>query len=94
MRNNPDPVAEAQLNIKVKDENNQAPVFNNIESGSVLEHENVDTPVMVVSAIDGDGTYPNNRVTYRLEGKFKDLFSINPPTLFQNILSVRLSVSI
>ncbi len=80
MRNNPDLVAEAQLNIKVKDENNQAPVFNNIESGSVLEHESVDTPVMVVSAIDGDGTYPNNRVTYRLEGKYKDLFSINPDT--------------
>ena len=39
VRNNPDLVAEAQLNIKVTDENNQSPVFNNIESGSVLEHE-------------------------------------------------------
>ena len=35
VRNNPDLVAEAQLNIKVTDENNHSPVFINIESGSV-----------------------------------------------------------
>ena len=82
VRNNPDLVAEAQLNIKVKDENNQAPVFNNIESGSVLEDEPVGTPVMTVSAIDGDGTYPNNRVTYKLDERsgLGDKFSINPDT--------------
>jgi len=79
VRNNPDLVAEAQLNIKVKDENNQAPVFNNIESGSVLENEPAGTLVMTVSAIDGDGTYPNNRVTYRLDNN-RDKFKINPDT--------------
>lgn len=83
VRNNPDLVAEAQLNIKVIDENNQSPVFNNIESGSVLEHEPAGTVVMQVSAIDGDGTYPNNRVTYKIDDKDPSLlekFSINPDT--------------
>ena len=82
VRNNPDLVAEAQLNIKVKDENNQAPVFNNIESGSVLEHEKIGTTVMTVSAIDGDGTRPNNRVTYKLDERsgLLDKFAINPDT--------------
>ena len=49
---------EAQLNAKMKDENNQAPLFNNIESGKVLEHEAPGTAVMQVSDIDNDGTYP------------------------------------
>jgi len=83
VKNNPNLVAEAQLNIKVKDENNQSPVFNNIESGSVLEHERSGTQVMQVSAIDGDGTYPNNRVTYRIDDKDPSLlekFQINPDT--------------
>jgi len=83
VRNNPDLVAEAQLNIKVTDENNQSPVFNNIESGSVLEHEPAGTVVMQVQAIDGDGSFPNNRVTYRIDDKDPSLlkkFSINPDT--------------
>ena len=66
VRNNHDLVAEAQLRVQVSDENNKAPVFTNIESGSVLEHEPPGTAVMQVRAIDSDGTYPNNRVTYRL----------------------------
>ena len=77
VRNNPDLVAEAQLIIKVQDENNQAPVFTNIESGSVLENEPKGTLVLTVSAIDGDGTYPNNKVTYRLDNN-NDKFSIDP----------------
>ena len=83
VRNNPDLVAEAQLNVKVKDENNQSPVFNNIESGSVLEHERAGTVVMQVSANDQDGTYPNNRVTYKIDEKDPSLlekFHINPDT--------------
>ena len=64
VRNSPDLVAEALLTIDVLDENNQAPVFTNVESGNVLEHEPAGTIVMQVSAIDNDGTSPNNRVTY------------------------------
>ena len=36
VRNAPDLVAEALLIIKVKDVNNLAPIFTNVESGSVL----------------------------------------------------------
>ena len=84
VRNSPDLVAEAQLKIKVKDENNQAPIFTNVESGTVLEHEPNGTIVMQVSAIDNDGTYPNNRITYSISPnnprEILDKFSINPDT--------------
>jgi len=77
--------AEAQLTIEVTDENNQSPVFTDIDSGSVLEHEPAGTEVMRVSAIDGDGTFPNNRVTYRIDDmdmdpEMKELFHIDPDT--------------
>jgi hypothetical protein len=39
VRNAPDLVAEAQLNIKVKDENNKSPVFTNIDSGQHTQTE-------------------------------------------------------
>ncbi|XP_040581523.1 DE-cadherin [Lepeophtheirus salmonis] len=81
VRNAPDLVAEAQLVINVLDKNNQAPIFVNIESGSVLEHEKIGTTVMQVSAIDHDGTYPNNRVYYRIASEeMKNKFNINPDT--------------
>ena len=38
VRNSPDLVAEAQLTVNIEDENNQAPIFTNVESGNVLEH--------------------------------------------------------
>jgi len=76
-------VAEAQLNIKIKDENNKSPVFTNIGAGAVLEDEPPGTVVMAVSAIDGDGTYPNNRVKYSISDQNSELlekFDINPDT--------------
>ena len=36
-----------------------------------------------MSALDGDGTFPNNRVTYRIDDKdpeMNELFQINPDT--------------
>ena len=51
------------ITVNVKDENNQSPIFTNVESGNVLEHEKAGTPVMTVSAVDNDGTYPNSRVS-------------------------------
>ena len=51
------------VTVNVKDENNQSPIFTNVESGNVLEHEKAGTPVMTVSAVDNDGTYPNSRVS-------------------------------
>ena len=84
VRNSPDLVAEAQLTVKVQDINNQAPIFTNVESGTVLEHEPKGTIVMQVSAVDNDGTYPNNRVSYYISDRnpptIKEKFDINPDT--------------
>ena len=84
VRNAPDLVAEAQLTVQVHDRNNLAPIFTNVESGSVLEHQPAGTTVMKVSAIDNDGVYPNNKVTYHLSPNnpknVKDGFEINPDT--------------
>ena len=49
VRNAPDLVAEAQLNIKVLDENNKSPVFTNIDSGQSLVGGHV-----LVSAVGTD----------------------------------------
>jgi len=84
VRNTPDLVAEAQLRIMLEDENNLAPIFINVESGSVLENESEGTIVMQVSADDKDGTYPNNKVTYSISKNnpkdIRDKFTINSDT--------------
>ncbi|TRY62862.1 hypothetical protein TCAL_07709 [Tigriopus californicus] len=84
VRNSPDLVAEALLTVQVKDENNQAPVFTNVESGKVLENDAAGTIAMQVSAVDNDGTYPNNAVTYHISPRnppdIRDKFSIDPKT--------------
>jgi hypothetical protein len=53
-------------------------------SGNVLEHEKAGTPVMQVSAVDNDGTYPNNRVRYKISDRnaqgIKNKFEINADT--------------
>ena len=55
-----------------------------MESGSVLEHEDAGTFVMQVSAVDNDGSFPNNRVTYSISRnnpqRVLDGFSIHPDT--------------
>ena len=82
VKNNKNKANMRHMKIKVRDLNDRSPVFTNIQSGSVGEHEPVGTPVMWVSAIDNDGTYPNNRVTYKLDERsgLSDKFSINPDT--------------
>ena len=83
-RNSADLVAEVQLTINLEDENNLAPIFTNIESGSVLENEPPGAVVMTVSAVDFDGTYPNNHVTYKISDHnpsyIKNMFEINADT--------------
>jgi hypothetical protein len=53
-------------------------------SKNFLEHEKTGTPVMQVSAVDNDGTYPNNRVRYKISDRnaqgIKDKFEINADT--------------
>lgn len=72
------------MDVIFQDENDEAPIFTNVESGSVLENENANTVVMQVSAIDNDGTYPNHKVKFLLSPKnppdILDKFKINPDT--------------
>lgn len=69
VRNIANLVTEANITVQVEDENDMVPFFffpYNIESGKVMEGEDPGTDFMQVIAMDNDGTYPNNRVTYKI----------------------------
>ncbi|XP_076394562.1 neural-cadherin isoform X3 [Megachile rotundata] len=76
--------SEATVHIVLEDVNDEIPLFTEREQETVLEGEPVGSKVTQVNAIDKDGTFPNNRVTYyvvnssRNEGK--DYFEINSET--------------
>ena len=84
VQNTPGLVAEAQLQIELMDENDEAPIFTNIDSGTVQENEPGGAKVMTVTAIDNDGTYPNHKVTFALSRdnprEILEKFAINPNT--------------
>ncbi|XP_046410179.1 neural-cadherin isoform X2 [Neodiprion virginianus] len=73
--------SEATVHIMLEDVNDEIPLFTEREQETVLEGEPIGTKVTQVNAIDKDGTFPNNEVTYyvvesdRNEGK--DFFEIN-----------------
>lgn len=79
MQNNYKLAAETIIQIEVEDVNDNIPIFSEIRSGSVLENEEIGTPVMQVRAFDADGTSANNQVTYEL-GDPTDPFSIDSIT--------------
>ncbi|XP_059470524.1 cadherin-99C isoform X3 [Neocloeon triangulifer] len=70
---NTGPGAEARVHIKVEDRNDNAPVFTVLPPSPVtVEAEaSIGHPVAKVTAIDGDGTAPNNEVRYSLIGRGK-----------------------
>ncbi|XP_017766893.1 PREDICTED: neural-cadherin isoform X1 [Eufriesea mexicana] len=76
--------SEATVYIVLEDVNDEIPLFVEREQETVLEGEPVGSKVTQVNAIDKDGTFPNNQVTYyivdsdRNEGK--DYFEINRET--------------
>ncbi|XP_054284040.1 neural-cadherin isoform X4 [Macrosteles quadrilineatus] len=76
--------SEATVYIMLEDVNDEIPLFTEREQETVLEGEPIGTKVTQVNAIDKDGTFPNNQVTYyvvdspRNEGK--DFFEINLQT--------------
>ncbi|RLU17111.1 hypothetical protein DMN91_011180 [Ooceraea biroi] len=76
--------SEATVYIMLEDVNDEIPLFTEREQETVLEGEPVGSKVTQVNAIDKDGTFPNNQVTYyvvdsnRNEGK--DYFEINRET--------------
>ncbi len=68
VRNAPDLVAEAQLNIKVKDENNKSPVFTNIDSGQDTDREKEG-----FSVIDPECLFIPNPNVFHLGSRFRIL---------------------
>ncbi|XP_023247590.1 neural-cadherin, partial [Copidosoma floridanum] len=76
--------SEATVFIMLEDVNDEIPLFTEREQETVLEGEPVGSKVTQVNAIDKDGTFPNNKVTYyvveseRNEGK--EYFEINRET--------------
>ncbi|XP_047366877.1 neural-cadherin isoform X7 [Vespa velutina] len=76
--------SEATVHIMLEDVNDEIPLFTEREQETVLEGEPIRSKVTQVNAIDKDGTFPNNQVTYyivdsdRNEGK--DYFEINRET--------------
>ncbi|KZC10370.1 Neural-cadherin [Dufourea novaeangliae] len=76
--------SEATAYIVLEDVNDEIPLFTEREQETVLEGEPVGSKVTQVNAIDKDGTFPNNKVTYyvvdsdRNEGK--NYFEINKDT--------------
>ena len=54
--------AETQITVRVEDENDNKPNFQEGLVGTVLENEPIGTSVMRVRAYDLDGTSPNNKV--------------------------------
>lgn len=58
--------SEATVYIMLEDVNDEIPLFTEREQETVLEGEPIGTKVTQVNAIDKDGTFPNNQVSYRM----------------------------
>ncbi|XP_068583517.1 protocadherin Fat 4 [Cebidichthys violaceus] len=64
--------------LKLNDLNDNSPIFTQESySASVSETENVDSVVLEVTAVDGDSTPANNRVTYSIEPTSEDFTVTN-----------------
>lgn len=50
--------------IQLEDVNDEIPLFTEREQETVLEGEPIGTKVTQVNAIDKDGTFPNNQVSW------------------------------
>lgn len=58
--------SEATVYIQLEDVNDEIPLFTEREQETVLEGEPIGTKVTQVNAIDKDGTFPNNQVSFSL----------------------------
>lgn len=56
--------SEATVYIMLEDVNDEIPLFTEREQETVLEGEPIGTKVTQVNAIDKDGTFPNNQVSF------------------------------
>lgn len=65
------------LTIFVQDENDNNPTFNQTHKGYVEENSETGTSVLTISAYDGDGTAPNNEISYFIFSGGSDQFSMD-----------------
>lgn len=61
--------SEATIYILLEDVNDEIPLFIEQEQETVLEGMPIGTKVTQIRAVDKDGTYPNNKVSYSIEPK-------------------------
>lgn len=71
--------AEYTIRVIVEDVNDCIPFFTEVNTGTVLENEDVGTQVMQVRAFDMDGTSANNIVSFELVDN-KEFFEIDEHT--------------
>ncbi|XP_022247857.1 neural-cadherin-like [Limulus polyphemus] len=72
--------AECTVYIVLEDVNDEIPLFIETEQETVLEGMPPMTKVTTVTAVDKDGTYPNNKVYYKIEEGGDRYFSIDKET--------------
>ncbi|XP_022246300.1 neural-cadherin-like [Limulus polyphemus] len=69
--------AECTVYVTLEDVNDEIPLFIETEQETVLEGVPPMTKVTTVTAVDKDGTYPNNKVTYKIEEGDDKFFTID-----------------
>ncbi|XP_022238088.1 neural-cadherin-like [Limulus polyphemus] len=72
--------AECTVYIVLEDVNDEIPLFIETEQETVLEGMPPMTKVTTVTAVDKDGTYPNNKVYYKIEEGGDRYFTIDKET--------------
>ncbi|XP_037090978.1 DE-cadherin-like [Pollicipes pollicipes] len=74
--------AEVTFEIRLRDKNDEIPIFYGTDRAMVPENSPPGTFVEVATAVDGDSTSPNNQVSYSLDRKSPEyqLFSIESGT--------------
>ena len=67
--------------VYLVDTNDNPPVFSRLQYSVTIPEDTPGlTPVLQVSATDGDGSSPNNQLVYRIQAGAKDKFVINTET--------------
>ncbi|XP_044756938.1 cadherin-23 [Coccinella septempunctata] len=73
--------SDVPLVVYVQDVNDNAPIFEyNFYNKTILENITEGTSLMKIRAWDGDGSYPNNHIVYRIQRGASDKFVIGAET--------------
>ena len=70
-----------EFNVILQDENDQQPVFSqDFYEAVIAENTPGGSTVITTPATDGDSTYPNNDIIYRIDTGAKDKFGMDAGT--------------